>query len=371
MRKSVALKTQRVEVDKILLVLPIILTVVGLVMMTNASVAQAQNLFGDKFFFAKQQLMWAALGLAGFFISARLPSTLWEKIATPLFWLTVIALVLVLVPAVGTMALGARRWITLGQFSFQPAEIAKLTSILYFSRLFTKHEVLGWTHVFTFLFAVTLVGGLIVREPDLGTSVVIGVTSFVLFFVSGVPLTLFIALIPLAGAVTVALALSSSYRKQRLISFLSGVFDPFQASYHVKQVLLAVASGGLFGVGLGESRQKFLFLPEAATDSIFAVIAEETGFVGSLVVIFLFVVLVARIFVVAKGVEVDFAKLVAVGIGTWIGVQALVNIAAMTATLPLTGIPLPFFSYGGSSLFVTLFALGIVVNISKMRVVKR
>ncbi len=371
MKKNIVLKTQQSKVDKVLLILPIVLTIVGLVMMTNASVAQAQNLFGDKFFFAKQQLMWAALGLVGFFIAARIPFSLWEKIATPLFWLTVVALALVLVPAVGTMALGARRWITLGQFSLQPAEIAKLTSILYFSRLFTKQQVLGWTHVFTFLFAVTLAGGLIVVEPDLGTSVVIGVTSFVLFFVSGVPLTLFIALIPLLVGVTLLLSLSSSYRKQRLLSFLSGVFDPFQASYHVKQVLLAVASGGLFGVGLGESRQKFLFLPEAATDSIFAVIAEETGFVGSLFVIFLFVVLVARIFVVAQGVGVDFAKLVAVGIGTWIGVQALVNIAAMTATLPLTGIPLPFFSYGGSSLFVTLFALGIVVNISKMRMLKR
>lgn len=362
MKKIVALKTQTSGPDKLLVMLPILLTLAGVLMVTNASVVQAQNLFGDKFFFAKQQTLWAAVGLIGFLVAARIPYMFWRRVATPLFWMIVFLLVVVLIPRVGTLALGARRWIEVSGFTFQPAELAKLSVVLYGAKLLGESQ-----KILAFFFGFALVSLLVILEPDLGTTLIIAATSLTLLFISGVPLILFVALFPLGALVLFLVIATSSYRRERFLSFISGVTDPLQASYHVKQVIFAIASGGLFGVGLGQSRQKFLFLPEATTDSIFAVIAEEVGFAGSVVLILLFVVLVGRILLVARSVQEDFGKLVAAGIGAWIGIQVFINIAAMTATVPLTGVPLPFFSYGGSSLIVTLFALGIVVNISRIK----
>lgn len=366
MKRNISLKTQEGGPDKLLIVLPIILTVLGVIMVTNVSVIQAQSLFGDKFFFAKQQLLWAIIGILGFMFAKKIPYHVWNKIATPIFLVTIILLVGVLFPGIGVQALGARRWIETGFFNFQPAELAKLATILWCSKMLTKNSNLA-----IFFLGVLTVAGLVIAQPDLGTSIIIGILAIVLLFVSGVPLTFFLAALPLIALTLFLLISLSPYRKERFLGFLAGISDPLLASYHVKQVIFAIASGGLLGVGLGQSRQKFLFLPEATTDSIFAIIAEEVGFVGSFLLIAVFGVLVWKILSIATRVDDPFAKLVTTGVGVWIGTQVFINIGGLLAALPLTGIPLPFFSYGGSSLVVTLFALGIVVNIStKRRVAK-
>lgn len=362
MKRNVSLKIQSVGPDKLLLFLPIVLTLVGLVMITNASVVQAQNLFGDKFFFARQQLMWTIIGIFVFLLAVKIPYAFWAKIATPLFILTILFLNLVLTPWLGTSALGAQRWITIFGFNFQPSELAKLSLILFGAKLLDKKG-----KFLVFLASTILVCALVILEPDLGTSIIIATISATLLFVWGMPVILFILILPVLLGLLFLIISFSSYRKERFLQFLGGVLDPLAGSYHVKQVILALSSGGLLGVGLGQSRQKFLFLPEVTTDSIFGVMAEEIGFVGVVILIGTFIFLIGKILSIARHVEDNFAKLVAFGVGTWIGFQAFVNIAGVSATIPLTGVPLPFFSYGGSSLVITLLALGIVVNISQNR----
>ncbi|MBI4058704.1 putative lipid II flippase FtsW [Candidatus Microgenomates bacterium] len=351
--------------DRILVILTLVLTVVGFLMMTNASVVQAQNLFGDKFFFAKQQLMWVGVGITGFLISSRVPYTFWRALASPIFFITLGLLVVVLIPQIGSHALGARRWIELAGVTFQPAELAKLAIILYSARWLSGSQIKEGRKYLLFFGLLFLVCALILLEPDLGTAVVVAITALSMLFFAGIPLYFFAGLLPIAALSGLILIMISSYRKERFLSFLQSLIDPLQASYHVKQILIAIASGGLLGVGLGQSRQKFLFLPEATTDSIFAVMAEEVGFIGALALILVFAGLISRIFLIAKSVDEKYAKMVAGGVGVWLGSQIFINIAAMTATLPLTGIPLPFFSYGGSALVMNLFSLGMVANISK------
>lgn len=331
-------------------------------MITNASVVQAQNLFGDKFFFARQQLMWTIIGIFVFLLAVKIPYAFWAKIATPLFILTILFLSLVLTPWLGTSALGAKRWITIFGFNFQPSELAKLSLILFGAKLLDKKG-----KFLVFLASTILVCALVILEPDLGTSIIIATISATLLFVWGVPVILFILILPILMGLLFLIISFSSYRKERFLQFLGGVLDPLAGSYHVKQVILALSSGGLLGVGLGQSRQKFLFLPEVTTDSIFGVMAEEIGFVGVVILIGTFIFLIGKILSIARHVEDNFAKLVVFGVGIWIGFQAFVNIAGVSATIPLTGVPLPFFSYGGSSLVITLLALGIVVNISQSR----
>lgn len=366
MKKSPSLRQQKVGVDRVLFILPLVLTVLGLLAVADASAVQAQNLFGDKLFFAKQQLMWVGVGISGFLVATKIPSSFWEKVAFPFFIFTSVLLVAVLIPAFGLSALGARRWIDIAGFNFQPGELMKLSMILFVSKYLTRYQ-----NILPLLFVIAMVCGILIVQPDLGTSVIVGATSFALLFIAGAPISFFLAVTPVVAVVLFAVISFSEYRRERFMSFAGSVLDPMSGSYHVKQTILAIASGGLFGVGLGQSRQKFLFLPEAATDSIFAVISEEVGLFGSLILIALFVVLVARIFQVSKLVEDDFGKLVAAGVGVWVGVQTFINLGAMTAVIPLTGVPLPLFSYGGSSLIVTLVSLGVVASISRERRVKK
>lgn len=362
MKRNVTLRQQQIGVDRVLFILPIILTLLGLLAVADASSVQAQNLVGDKFFFARQQLVWAGIGLAGFLFAAKIPSRFWEKIAIPFFVLTFALVIAVLLPGVGHKALGAQRWIDIFGFNFQPGEVTKLAMILFISKYLTKYQ-----NILPLLFIIAAVCGILIVQPDLGTSVIVGATALALLFIAGAPVSFFFIAAPIIASALFLLISLSTYRRERFMSFVNSIFDPLSGSYHVKQTILAIASGGLFGVGLGQSRQKFLFLPEAATDSIFAVIAEEVGLIGSLILIGLFVILIARIFQVSKLIENDFGQLVVAGIGIWIGVQTFINLGAMTAVIPLTGVPLPLFSYGGSSLIVTLTALGIAASISRER----
>lgn len=357
---KIRLRKQKKAGDRTLLILTFLLTILGLIAVADASAPLALNTFGDKFYFVKSQAIWGMVGIVLFFIASRIHFSFWEKLATPLFWLSVTALVLVLVPGLGVKVLGARRWFIVGPISIQPSEIVKLTIAFYMAKL-----AMGQKGALSYFIPLGLVGALMMLQPDLGTTLVILVIAFAQIFTSGMGIFPFLGAGAVGAVSAFLLIITSDYRRERLMTFIKATQDPLGRDYHIRQVLLALGSGGLFGIGLGQSRQKFLFLPEAATDSIFAIIAEETGFIGAIALIFLFGLFIYKVFVIAGRTENKFAKVLAVGIAAWIGGQAFLNIGSMVALTPLTGIPLPFFSYGGSSLTMVLFACGILLNIAK------
>lgn len=359
-RRITRLSKQTSSVDRNLLVLTFSLVILGLIAVADVSAPQALNMTSDKFFFLKQQLIWSVIGVVVLFITSKIHYSFWEKIATPFFIVCLVLLLAVLLPSLGFRALGARRWIPLGFFSLQPSELVKLGLAIFLARVASKNK-----GMLSYFIPLVIVAVFIMLQPDLGTTLVIAVIGLSQIFVSGVNL-LYLAGAGAVGAAAVALLiLTSSYRLDRLLTFFEMSKDPLGKSYHIRQVLLALGSGGLFGVGLGASRQKFLFLPEASTDSIFAVIAEETGLIGAVAVIFIFAYFVFLGMKIAIHAPDKFSQVLAVGITTWIGGQAFLNIASMVALVPLTGIPLPFFSYGGSSLVMILAACGILLSISR------
>ena len=349
------------SIDKSFLYLILLLVTIGLIFVADISTPQALNIFGDKFYLFRQQIVWAAFGIVAMFVTSNIHYSFWKKIAVPLFFITVILLLAVLIPGISLKALGARRWISIGSINFQPAEIVKLSLALYLAKL---SESSGKRSL-AFFVPLAIVCGLIMLQPDLGTTLVVGFIGVIQIFVAGVPIAHFLGLL-LTGILSVAvLIISSPYRRDRLMTFLQVTSDPLGKEYHIRQILLALGSGGLFGLGIGQSRQKFLFLPEASTDSIFAAISEEIGFVGSFALIFLFAFFVFKSFKIASKAPDQFSKILAVGITAWIGGQMILNISSMTALTPLTGIPLPFFSYGGTSLSMILASCGILLNISR------
>jgi cell division protein FtsW len=342
--------------------LVIILTFLGLLFIADASSPQALKFFNDRFYFAKQQLVWSLIGLALLLFFLNIYYRFWFRWSGVIFFLGIISLILVVIPTFGLKALGARRWLNFGFFGFQPSELIKFALILYFARLSELKKGL-----LSFVIPLFLVSFLIMLEPDLGTTLVVAAIGIFQIFISGVNVFYFFILVLTSLFFGVVLIISSDYRRARLMTFLEQTADPLGHGYHITQVLISLGLGGLFGVGLGESKQKYLFLPEAATDSIFAVIAEEVGFLGSLVLIFLFVYLIYRGFKIAISSPDTFSKVATFGFVVWIGVQVLLNLGSMTALTPLTGIPLPFISYGGSSLVMLLASTGIILNISRYR----
>ena len=346
--------------DKGVFFLTLIFLVLGIIAVADSSAPLALNTFSDSFYFVRQQLIWAAIGLVLLFASLKIHYSFWKKIAYPLFGLSVVFLILVLVPGLSTKIYGARRWLDFGIFTFQPSEVVKLSLIVLFAK-FAEEKRKIWFY----LLPLALVALLIMLEPDLGTTVIVLLIGFAQIFISGANVLYILAGLVGGGLLGALAIIFSSYRRERLLTFLNSTTDPLGSSYHIRQILLAVGSGGLFGVGLGQSRQKYLFLPEVATDSVFAIIAEEIGFVGAIILIGLFTLFIYRMFKIAGRAPDVFARVIAVGVVSWIGGQMILNIAAMTAVVPLTGIPLPFFSYGGSHLTMQLLAIGILLNISR------
>lgn len=354
------LKNQEKNIDRVLLISTFLLVIFGLLMIFESSSVTAFRDFGDKFYFVRQQFLWSLIGFTVMIFFSRYDYRKYEKISPFLFASTLFLLILVLLPGVGTRILGAKRWLNLGGFSLQPAELTKITFILYLSAFFAKKK-----SFFLFLGLLILTSVLVMLEPDLGTTVVLVTSGFCVYFSSGASLVS-LAAIAVGGFLSgIALIFSSEYRRERLLTFLNLGHDPLGSSYHIRQVLLALGSGGLWGVGIGASRQKFEYLPEAMTDSIFAIIAEEFGFFGATVVILFLFFIVLRAFLIAKNAPDRYGQLLAIGIASWFGVQILVNLASQVALVPLTGIPLLFISYGGSSLVITMVAVGILLNISR------
>lgn len=355
-------KTTTGRGDRWLLITTIILAIAGIIMVYDSSVSIALRDFGSPYHFVREQVKWLALGFVAFGVFSRIPYGSWRRLALPGLLVTLILLVAVFIPGLGVKALGAHRWLNLGLFTLQPAELSKLSMVLYLSAWFTTHERGRFA---AFLLLLGMVAGLVVLEPDLGTAVTILLTAVVMYFLSGASVYHFLALIPVLAVGVGALAIAKPYRMRRLMTFFNPDEDPLGAGYQIRQAILALGSGGLFGVGLGKSRQKYEYLPEANTDSIFAIVGEETGFIGAIIIAGLLLFLVWRCFKIAKRIDAPFGKLLSLGIGSWIGIQALINMSAMVALVPLTGVPLPLISYGGSNLVITLGALGIVYNISK------
>ncbi|MCJ7805144.1 putative lipid II flippase FtsW [Patescibacteria group bacterium] len=359
MRKQ-NLRKQIQSLDSKLLFVTLALVVLGLIAVADASAPQALSVFNDKYYLVKQQLVWAGLGLVLMFIASKIKYTFWEKIATPLFFICILTLIAVLIPGIGARVYGARRWIPLGFFSLQPSEFVKLGLAVYLAKVASKHK-----NFWAFFIPLGIVAALIIAQPDLGTDLIVVFIGLAQIFSSGINLFLFAGAVAGGGILAFLVTFFSGYRRDRLMTFLAQSSDPLGKDYHVRQILLALGSGGIFGVGLGQSRQKFLFLPEASTDSIFAIIAEEVGFLGALVLIIIFAFFIYRAFRIAQHAPDKFSQILATGISAWIGGQMILNIASMVALVPLTGVPLPFFSYGGSALTMVLIGVGILLNISR------
>jgi len=344
--------------------------VVGLILLTSAGSAIGFARFGDNYFFIKRQLLYGVLpGLVAFFTLSKIEYTYFRKVMWVIFGLMVLSLLLVFIPGLGAnFSKGAKSWLQVGSISLQPSEFAKLGLILFMSAFLEKQgrKIENFTHGFLVSLGIGMVPiVLIVLQPDVGTVFIIFSILFGLLYVGGAKISHMVALAAAGVGGFITMILIAPYRAARLTTFLHPELDPLGIGYHMNQALLAVGSGGLFGLGLGQSRQKFQYLPEVHADSIFAIFAEEMGFIFAVAFLVLLCVICFRGLMIAKHAKDDYGKLVVAGIVIWFMVQSLLNIGAMVNLLPLTGVPLPFVSHGGTALMMGMGALGIIMNISK------
>lgn len=368
-RQRGGVRRERHEPAYALLVAVMALTAIGIVMVYSASSVRSYFSSADPAAQGLEQLVWAMLGMTGLLLAMRLDFRHLRYLAIPFFVVTLVLLVAVLVPGIGAEINGSRRWIIIpGVGTLQPAEFAKLAIVLYLAHWLDRRgtEARGFANGFI-PFGLLVAPGflLIAGEPDLGTAGIYAAIAVGIFFMSGANL---LYLGAIGGAVVGAAWLmvsSTSYQLERVQTFLDPFRDPLDAGYNTVQALLALGLGGVTGLGLGESRQKFLYLPAPSTDFIFAIIGEEWGLIGTLTVVALFVVVAYQGYRIAIHAPDTFSGLVACGITTWLVAQALINMMVVTALMPVTGIPLPFISAGGSALTINLAAIGILLSISR------
>jgi cell division protein FtsW len=349
-----------------LLVCTVFLVLIGLLMVFSSTTMESVAA-GDPFLYLKKQLMYVIFGFIFLFIGAR---TDYRKYRSAVGWMlgiSFVLLMLVFMPVLGRSAGGASRWIDIGILSFQPSEFLKLAVVIYLADLLTKRgETIG-DIVKVILPALTVTGFfcvLVMKQPDLGTVIVIFGTAYLMFFLAGAKPAHLVWIAIASVAVFFAVSVLSPYRAKRLMAFIDPWKDPKGIGFHIIQSLIAIGSGGFFGLGLGCSRQKYLYLPEQYTDFIFAVLCEEAGFIGAVIVIGFFVGLIGRGFKISREAADRFGMLLAGGITSCIALEAVVNIGVVVGLIPTTGIPLPFISYGGTSLVVMMYAVGILLNIS-------
>lgn len=358
----------RRSIDLNLLAMVALLLCIGVLMVFSASFVRAQQQLGDPYYYLKRQILWLIVGTSAMVVVSQIQYWHWRNMSRLLLMATFITLVLVLLPGVGAEEGGGRRWISLGPVGFQPSEFAKLALVIYFAHYFSRSQPVirrFWPVFGVFGSILGAVFALIMKQPDLGTAVTIGGTSLVLLFTAGARMG-YVAGIGLSALPLVAyLIYSEPYRLRRLVAFMNPEADPLDSGYQIIQSLYALGSGSLFGVGFFEGRQKFFYLPAQHTDFIYAVLGEELGFVGGVAVILLFAAFAWRGYRIAVGAPDIFGCLLATGLTTMIVLQAIINMGVVTASMPVTGISLPFISYGGSSLVFTLVAVGILLNISK------
>ncbi len=357
--------------DYILLTVCLLLLSFGLMMILSASAIRAYSVYGDPHYFFQRQLIYAGLGLLSLLFFSRIDYHNYYHHSKKILLVALLLLVLVLIPGIGRKVGGSRRWLSIYIFNFQPAEFAKIAIIIYLAA-FIKRKGGKITNFKTGpLPALIIVLGffvLLMNQPDMGTALTIFGVAIFMMILGGVLLRQ-LFLLSLPGALFMLYYINSAhYRLLRVQTFLDPWSDPRGTGYHIIQSLFALGSGGLTGVGPGNSRQKFLYLPEPGTDFIFAIIGEEFGLLGAIFVLFLFALLAYRGTVIALTAPDTFGTLLAAGITVMITLQALINIGAVTSLIPVTGITLPFISYGGSSLIISLSAIGILLNISRQSV---
>ncbi len=353
--------------DLTLLLLVMLLLIVGLIMVYSSSHVWATYKYDDAFFFVKRQLLFAGVGVIGMFVIYLIPYQVWKKYVKVILVLCLLLLLLVLIPGIGIVRGGAQSWIGIGAFSIQPSEFMKLGLILYLASYLTTHQKYITTFGRGFFLPISLifiVFAIIMLQPDFGTGVVLVGTCVLMIFIAGTRLSYFIYL-GIIGIIGFALLiLSAPYRISRITSYLNPWDDPLGDGFQIIQSLYAIGPGKLMGVGFGNSLQKFFYLPEPQTDFIFAIIGEEFGFIGASIVIILFLLLCWRGILIAVEALDSFGRYVAFGIITMITIQVMINISVVIGLIPVTGITLPFLSYGGSSLTLTLCSIGVLLNIS-------
>lgn len=341
----------------------------GIVMVFSASSVEALADYHNAYYYLERQVIWAGLGLVGMVYLMRLDYHQWRAWAIPLFGLTLLLLVAVLLPGVGRVVNGSRRWLGVSSLGFQPSELSKLSLVLLFAVTLTRTKPQRLRDIrrglLPHLLVLIIAFALILGEPDLGTAIALAGTAAVMFFVGGIPWWQLAEVGGVGIPAVLAAIFLSPYRRDRFLAFLDPEKNPLGSGYHILQSLYALGSGGLFGTGLGRSSLKYFYLPERHTDFIFAIIGEELGFLGGLVVLVLFVVLAWRGYKIALEAPDALGTVLAVGLTTMILLQAIINIGVVTASMPITGIPLPFVSYGGSSLVFTLMGVGILLSISR------
>lgn len=359
---------ERAGYDRILMLSALILVVTGIIMIYSSSTIIAMQRYGTPFYFLRNQAIWALIGITGMLVLKNFNYLKLRKLWLPLLIASGLLLILVLIPGIGTEVNGSRRWIRVLGLSFQPSELVKLTLIIAVSAYIAKMAGRMDDFVYGFFPLVVLLGAfqiMIMLQPDMGTAITLGFIVIILLFIGGVRIPHIFSLGLILIPFLIKFVFNVGYRRRRIISFLDPWSDPTGAGFQIVQSFLALGSGGITGVGLGEGRQKLFFLPEPHTDFIYSLIGEELGFLGGMIVIFLFLIMLWRGTRIAMRTEEPFGRYLAIGITLMIGVQALINLGVVTGMLPTKGIPLPFVSFGGSSLLINMAALGILLNISK------
>ncbi len=378
--------------DRIFLALIAFMLLFGVVMIHNATVIYAQGLFGGAYRFVFLQIAWILLGSVGFYFFYKLDYRKISKVAYPLIGMTLIPLGLLaflgFLDKIGLVKCtdgfifapclnGAYRWFyvnpppfpgipILGVMGFQPSELAKFSMILYIAVQLDKHVKDGKTSFWVYLVSAGLVSFLILMQPNMSTAVLVFFIASIMYFSSNGPIIPMLLTLPVLASAGIVFILTSSYRRERLLTLLgSNEGKDLSLGYHIKQILIALGSGGLFGVGFGQSRQKFQYLPEVSSDSIFAIIGEELGFFGTSFVVLLFAFFIYKGLTIARNSPDMLGRLLAVGITGWIGLQFFINVAAMTKIIPLTGVPIPLISYGGSSMIFSMMGLGVLGSVGR------
>jgi cell division protein FtsW len=370
MRLAIKNKAQAAPfIDPVLMTVIFALLGLGLIMVTSASIDMAERHLGHPFYYTIRQCIGLLIGTLGALFVLSVPIQLWYRLSGAMMVIALILLGLVLIPGVGKVVNGSARWLNLGITAFQVSEFGKLAVVIYLSSYIVRHKQALKEQVSGFIRPMgllSIVGALLILEPDFGATVVVMTTALAMLFLAGVPLWQFMFLLLVVGGILGGVAISAPYRLERLTSFLDPWAVAFDSGYQLTQALIAFGRGEWFGVGLGSSIQKLFYLPESHTDFVFAVLAEELGFIGALGTISLYILFVWRGMIVGLNAEKRgdrFAAFVCYGISLWVGLQTMINIGVNTGVLPTKGLTLPFLSYGGSSVSVICVAVGLLLRV--------
>ena len=353
--------------DYILLMVALGLVGIGIVMVYSTSAIIAGDRFGDPYYFLRRQALYAGAGFLLMIMMMFIPYEILKRFAYPIFILSVLLLIAVLIPGIGHRAGGSMRWLKIGGFTFQPSEFAKLGLIIFLAYFLTKKEEKIRSFSFSFLPTILLSGlviALVLKEPDFGAALFLTAMVFILLFISGARVIYIAGAFLLSAPVVYVLLMNAEYRYKRLISFIRPWEDSTGTSFQIIQSFLSFGSGGLFGLGLGEGRQKLFFLPAPHTDFIFSIIGEELGLVGAVGVVLLFFILAFRGIQIGISIQDKFGSYLALGITLMISLQAVINMGVVLGLLPTKGLTLPFISYGGTSLIANFIGLGILLHLS-------